>query len=289
MADIERTDFASFLRTRRERVRPEDVGLPGGGRRRTPGLRREELAMLAGISVDYLVRLEQGREVSPSPAVIRSLAEALGLTPDERAYMKSMVAVTTHGEFCPDMSPPEGPSAGSLRLLDRLGATPAFVIDGLTNVRAWNDAYDSLMRPTGLLDDEPPNLVRFTFLRPAARRLYRDWEAVGREQVGNLRAHAAVTVEDAATTQLVGELTTQSEDFVSFWACYDVAEKRTGTKQLDHPVGGHLDLDFTAMGLPEGGGLRLVTYLPSDEASAAVLDRLVTAAPARLRLVDGGA
>jgi hypothetical protein len=144
------------------------------------------------------------------------------------------------------------------------------------------------MRPTGLLDDEPPNLVRYTFLRAPSRRLYRDWDAIAREQVGNLRAHAATTVEDAATTHLVGELTTQSPDFVRFWACYDVGEKRTGTKQLDHPVGGHLDVDFSAMGLPEPG-LRLVTYLPSDEPSAAVLDRLVTAAPTRLRLVDTGA
>jgi hypothetical protein len=179
------------------------------------------------------------------------------------------------------------PSERTLRLLDRLGTTPAFVVDGLTRVLAHNDAYERLMRPTGLLDDDPPNLLRYTFLRPESRDLYRDWEAIAREQVGNLRAHVATTVGDADAERLVGELTTRSTEFVAYWSCWEVAEKRTGTKQLDHPDGGALAVDFSALALPEGGGLRLVTYLPADDASAAVLDELVAErSPGHLRLVD---
>jgi transcriptional regulator with XRE-family HTH domain len=286
----ERDDFGTFLRARRERVRPDQVGLPPGGRRRTPGLRREELAMLAGISVDYLVRLEQSRETNPSLDVVRSLATALGLNEDEGKHMWSLVARAEDPQSCPFMdiaNPTIEPATRAL--LDGMATVPAFVIDPLTEVLAWNDAYERLMGPTGILDARPPNLVRFTFLDPRARMLYRDWEAVAREQAGNLRRFVSDAAGDAAGRALAGELTAASADFARLWAEYDVGEKRRGVKLLDHPVGGHLDLEFTALGLPERGLLRMVTYLPADEASGEVLGRLVTPEPtartARLRVV----
>jgi transcriptional regulator with XRE-family HTH domain len=287
----DRDDFGTFLRARRERVTPAQVGLPPGGRRRTPGLRREELAMLAGISVDYLVRLEQSRETNPSLDVVRSLATALGLNEDEGKHMWSLVARAESPEACPFMSIEDTTVEPSTQaLLDNMGGMPAFVIDPLTDVLAWNAPYERLMGPTGLLDTRPPNLVRYTFTDPRARTLYRDWEAIAREQAGNLRRFVSDAAGDAAGRALAGELTAASADFARLWADYDVGEKRRGVKQLDHPVGGRLDLEFTALGLPERGFRRLVTYLPADEASAAVLDRLVAPAAARTHLyVVGGA
>lgn len=281
MAVAARNDFGAFLRARRERVTPDQVGLPPAGRRRTPGLRREELAMLAGISVDYLVRLEQGRETSPSLDVVRSLGLALGMREDEYLHMWSLVKRSAHGDLCPTVAEPGATVEPSTEaLLDALGATPAFVVGPLTDVLAWNEAYERLMGPTGVLDDRPPNLIRFTFTDPRARSLYREWEAIAREQVGNLRIFVSDDAADAGGRALAGELITRSADFSRLWDEYDVGEKRRGVKRLAHPVGGPLDLEFSALGLPEGGFRRLVTYLPADEASATVLDRLVSTPPA---------
>jgi len=284
-----RNDFGAFLRARRERVSPEEVGLLPGGRRRTPGLRREELATLAGISVDYLVRLEQGRETSPSLDVVRALGLALRMRDDEVKHLWSLVHRANSAEMCPDMGVPgAGVEPPTQALLDRLDATPAFVIDPLTDVLAWNLAYERLMGPTGILDARPPNLIRFTFTDRRARSLYRDWEAIAREQVGNLRNFVSDNAADAAGRALAGELITASADFARLWEEYAVGQKRRGIKQLAHPAGGPLDLEFTALGLPEPGVLQLVTYLPADEASAVVLDRLVStpAAAPHLRVVQ---
>jgi transcriptional regulator with XRE-family HTH domain len=282
----ERHDFAAFLRARRERVTPAEVGLPSGGRRRTPGLRREELAMLAGISVDYLVRLEQGRETSPSVGVVRSLASVLGLDGDETKHIWSLVARNEDPGMCPLAALADEPVDATTRaLLDRMGATPAFVLGELTEVMAWNDAYERVMAATGVLDERPPNLVRYTFTDPRARRLYRDWDDIAREQVGNLRRFVSDLPDALAGRgrELVADLSARSPEFAALWGAFDVGEKRRGVKHLDHPVAGPLDLEFTALGLPDGIYRRLVAYVPADEASAAALDRLV-AAP-RLRAV----
>ena len=287
-----RNDFGAFLRARRERVTPGQVGLPPGGRRRTPGLRREELAMLAGISVDYLVRLEQGRETSPSFEVVRSLGLALGMRDDEVLHMWTLVDRMEHAEMCPEMAAPDAAvEASTQALLDALGAVPAAVVGPLTDVLAWNESYERLMGPTGILDDRPPNLTRFTFTDARARSLYREWAAVAREQVGNLRIFVSDNAADAGGRALAGELMTRSADFARLWDEYGVGQERRGITQLAHPVGGPLDLEFSALGLPEGGFRRLVTYLPADEASAIVLDRLVSTPPAgrtpALRVVGG--
>lgn len=290
--------LGEFLRSRRERLTPAAVGLPGGGRRRTPGLRREELATLAGVSVDYLVRLEQGRETRPSQPVLTCLAEALQLDDDERLHLKRVANLTAHPELCPTWQPPPEPatlSRTTLALLDRLDPTPAFVLERTAEVSAWNQAYERLMAPTGLLDMDPPNLLLYTFLNPASRRLFRDWDAIAREQVANLRSIMPQVCGDSAVAGLVGELSMNSSEFAQLWATLDVTEKRRGTKRLDHPRVGELTLDFEALLLPEPGERRLVTYLPADEASAETLDKLVTAesdsadgAVRHLRLVNHG-
>jgi transcriptional regulator with XRE-family HTH domain len=289
--------LGDFLRSRRERLTPAEAGLPRGGRRRTPGLRREELATLAGISVDYLVRLEQGRETRPSQQVLASLAEALLLDDDERVHLKRLAGLTAHPELCALWQP--APASSALRgttsmLLQRLDPTPAFVLAHTAEVAACNEAYERLMAPTGLFDIDPPNLLRYTFLHPASRTLFRDWHTVAREQVGNLRSATTRVCGDPAMDALVGELSINSPEFARLWASLDVVEQRRGQIRLEHPTGGRLTVDVEALLLPEPVERLLVTYLPADDASAAVLDRLVAAAPAQqdsdaggLRLVGG--
>lgn len=280
MAD-ELPALAEFLRSRRERVKPEDVRLPRTGRRRTPGLRREELATLAGISVDYLVRLEQGRETNPSPEVLGALADALQLTAEEAQHMGMLVTKSRMGtRFCPSMSSSDELDETTRLLLRRMEPTPAFVLEPTTTVSAWNDAYERLMQATGLFDLDPPNLLRYTFLVPASRTVFADWEAVAREQVGNLRSVAPLcSLAGTPVTELVGELSVRSPEFSRLWADHDIGTKTWGSKELVHPTAGLLRLRYEALLLPDESHRQLVAYVPADEATAAALDAVVTPEP----------
>ena len=285
----ERSELADFLRSRRERVTPEAVGLPPGGRRRTPGLRREEVAMLAGISVDYLVRLEQGRETNPSSAVLAALARALRLGESERLHLGRLGSLgLRHPGLCPSVETGEVREE-TVAVLDGFARSPAFVMDVSSSVLAWNDAYQRLMAPTGVLDARPPNLTRFTFLDERSRSLYGDWDAVAREQVGNLRHAATTCSEDPSITEMVGELSMKSSDFARLWAEHDVTQKTRGDKRLVHPVVGDLHLRFEVLLLPESPQRRVVVYLPGDAAAVAALDHLIDAERAPLRLIAGTA
>ncbi len=251
----------------------------GPSRRRSPpypGL--APLAILASISVDYLVRLEQGREQSPSAAVLAALSDVLRLDGDERQHLRSMVAADNQTQMCPAPIVASPVTATALGLLERLEPTPAAVVEASTDVVAWNQAYDRLMRPTGLLDAEPPNLLRFTFLEPASRGLYRDWATVAREQVACLRAATARCAVGRSVEALVGELSVGSSDFARLWARQDVQDRRRGVARLLHPIGGEMDLAFEALLLADQRERRLLTYLPSDAASAAALGRALDGA-----------
>lgn len=283
----EPAELGKFIRSRRERLSPQDVGLPPGARRRTPGLRREELAMLSGISVDYLIRLEQGRETNPSPDVLASLAQALRLEEQERLHLGKLgTASKRHPGLCPTVA------TGALNpmtqtVLDRLQGTPAFVVDILSDLVGWNDAFARVMADTGLFDLDPPNLIRFTFLSDRARTVFPDWEAVATEQVGNLRQAAPTCSHDPAMTELVGELSLNSPDFVRLWSRHDVGEKSRGTKSLTHPTAGRLTVDFEALMIPESPQRRLVVWLPADAETAAAFERLTEPERTPLRLVAG--
>ncbi|HEY8547638.1 MAG TPA: helix-turn-helix domain-containing protein [Acidimicrobiales bacterium] len=283
-----RRELGEFLRSRRERLAPEAVGLPPGGRRRTPGLRREEVAMLAGISVDYLVRLEQGRETNPSNDVLAALARALRLDDDERLHLGLLGKLgQRHPALCPSKEEAELPET-ILAMLDGMARQPAFVMDDATEIEAWNTAYERLMGPTGVLDSRPPNLMRYTFLDERSRALYADWEAIAREQVGNLRQAAFACTEDPTLIEMVGELSMKSPDFARLWAEHEVSQKTRGEKHLVHPVVGDLRLRFEVLLIPDNLGRRIVVYSPVDATSAEGLDRLLDAARAPLRLVGGG-
>lgn len=270
--------LAEFLRNRRQRLKPADVGLPDTGRRRTPGLRREELATLAGVSVDYLTRLEQGRETNPSTEVLGALADALQLTQNEAYHMGLLVTKSRMApRLCPTKTPSEQLDESMLMLLERMGTTPAFVLQADSTVVAWNDAYRRVMDTTGLFAVEPPNLLRYTFLSPESRSVYKDWDAIAREQVGNLRSVAAFCAgAGSPVTELVGELSVNSPEFAQLWACHEVGTKTWGTKTLLHPTAGELNLRYQSLLLPDDSHRSLVTYLPADEATAEALTDLVT-------------
>ena len=280
-------ELGSFLRRRREAVTPAEVGLPAGTRRRTPGLRRSELATLAGISVDYLIRLEQGRDTHPSAQVLAAIADALRLGEDDLNYLRRLAAVSNGVELCPTMHPVARAVRPSVQaILDRMEPSPAFVINHLADLIAWNDGYERLAGPLGLLDGEAPNLIWFTFTDDRARAAYPDWDDIADEQVANLFTEH---YGDPAAAALVDRLTDAGgEAFRARWAEGAVTRKRTGVKAVAHPAVGLLRLAFETLDLPDADRQRLVIYLPADNATAAGLDRLAGRQPGALRSVSAG-
>lgn len=286
--------MAEFLRARREQLKPADVGLPDSGRRRTPGLRREEVATLSGVSIDYVVRLEQGRDTKPSPSVIAALADALRLDDEQRRQLYTLAVVSQNQELCPAPRPIVGAVAPTVvALLERLVTTPAFVAGPANDVLAWNDTWERLVRPLGMLDDASPNLARYVFLHPASRAVFPDWVRAADEQVSRLRAAAGCRGEDEDFAALMAELGS-APDFAERWSMFATAERRRGTTNLAHPDLGPLNLDYEVLLLPdEVDEQRLITWLPGDEATATALSRVEEAprptSPAQLRVVaDGG-
>ncbi|MEO3751932.1 helix-turn-helix transcriptional regulator [Streptomyces sp. B6B3] len=274
------TELGAFLRAHREALPPAAVGLPGGNRRRTPGLRRAELATLAGVSVDYLTRLEQGRDRSPSAQVLAALAETLGLSRDERIHLHRL-AKSSGGGAC------DGAGAARARtvrptvraLLDRLEPTPALVANRPGDLLTWTAGFARLAGPAGLLEADPPNLVRYTFTDPRAPDAHPDWDAVADERAAALRAAAALGDPHAAL--LAEELTiTAGARFRDRFESSAALPTRTGVERWAHPEAGVLRLAYESLELPDPEEHRLVVYLPADETTAAALDRLTDHHPA---------
>jgi transcriptional regulator with XRE-family HTH domain len=270
--------LGAFLRARREAVAPAAVGLPTGSRRRTPGLRREELASLAGISVEYLTRLERGSDRRPSAQVIGALADVLGLSPEERVHVYRMVKVVS-GEICVQAQPPSRTVRPTvLTLLDRLEPTPALVVASHGDVLACTDGFRRLAAPTGLFDATEPNLVRFVF-GPRARTAFPEWERVANEYAAALRA--AVDLGDRTATALADELSiTEGAEFASRFTAGGALPPWTGVEAWEHPTVGPLRLAFESLPLPGPEEQRLVAYLPADAASSEALAALEEPAPA---------
>lgn len=284
------TTVAEFLRARRDQLQPADVGLPDNGRRRTPGLRREEVATLAGVSIDYLVRLEQGRDTRPSPSVIAALADALRLDDGQRRELYTLAMVSQTSELCPSARPLARAVAPSVTaLLEGLGTTPAFVAGPANDVLAWNDAWGQLVRPLGILDGAVPNVARHVFLHPDARTVYADWVAAADEQVSRLRAATVRWGDDHDLAKLMDELRT-SPAFNERWSIFGATEKRRGTTRIVHPDIGQLRLNYEVLLLADDvDELRLITWLPADDSTAAALaggaGNGVPSSPAQLRVI----
>ena len=264
-----RSEIRDFLTTRRARITPERAGLPAyGGTRRVAGLRREEVALLAGVSVDYYTRLERGNARGVSDSVLEALARALQLDEAERAHLFDLVhaaSPTTRARRRPARQQVR-PSVQ--RVLDAMVTAPAYVRNGRLDVLGANDLGRAVFSP---LFDSPapsiagpniaaPNIARFVFLDPSAREFYVEWDSLAGDTVGLLRAEAGRDPYDRALSDLIGELSTRSETFRTRWAAHNVRFHRTGVKHLHHPVVGDLALAYESMELTADQGLRLNAY-----------------------------
>ena len=283
-----RGELGAFVRRQREALAPAQVGLPHGRRRRTPGLRRSEVAALADISVEYLTRIEQGRDTHPSPPVLAALAKALLLSDEDVDYLHRLAVANNGIGLCPKERPPARIVRPTVQtLLDRLGSTPAFVVNHLSDLLAWTPAFELVVRPLGILDHKAPNLLWFIFTDSRAHTVFLDWECVADEQVVNLyveRRNSDDRVHGFADMLARGVGT----EFVERWARGGVARKASGITGLIHPEVGVLRLAFEELKLPDRDRQQLVAYLPADAITAERLDRLVGHRPGGLRSVDAG-
>ncbi|WP_063048706.1 helix-turn-helix transcriptional regulator [Nocardia arthritidis] len=282
-------ELGLFLRSRREAVTPAQVGLPTGPRRRTPGLRRSELATSAGVSVEYVTRLEQGRDRHPSPPVLSALADALRLSPAERIHLHRLSKSVDSGFTCVGDAQPLREVRPTVRaILDRLEPAPAVVVNRLTEVLAYTAGYHRLMAPTGLFDSPhaPPNLARFVFRLPGARNIYPDWEHIADATVATLKQgpfradpHIAALADELTVT--VGPAFADRVETVPSLAA------ATGITRLAHPGAGSLRLAYESLELSADDDQRVIVYLPADDATAAALDALNGRRPGGLHAVSG--
>ncbi|WP_413797393.1 helix-turn-helix transcriptional regulator [Streptomyces iranensis] len=256
-----------FLRARRERVRPEDVDILSAGRRRVAGLRREEVALLAGVSTDYYVRLEQGRERHPSAQVVEALARALVLEEDAVAHLHRL-ARPAPGRRRP-AARRERVSPTLLRMMEGWPRTPAVVLGRCLTVLAHNTLGRALFDG----HTHSRDLMRLVFLDPDAREFYPDWERVAVNTVAGLRAAAGIDAEDPELIAVVGELSLKSETFRRLWARHDIRQKTHETKRFRHRLVGELTLEYEALTVNSAPGQQLIVYQaepgsPSEQALA---------------------
>jgi transcriptional regulator with XRE-family HTH domain len=261
-------DLGAFLRARRAALTPADVGLPQGRGRRTPGLRREEIAMLAGVSVTWYTWLEQGRRINASADVLQALARALRLDDTGRKHLLALAARTPtapvdHLDHAPD---------ALVRLLAALEPAPAYVLGPRWEFLAWNRAQALLYPPLERLDDANRNLLWVLFGEPAVRTLIVDWEDQARRSLAEFRAATAPLRNDPAVVSLVERLRTESTEFETWWLQADVAGFRTRVRHYDHPRAGRLAFEFQQLLPGEWPGLQVVCQLglPGDDS----VDRL---------------
>jgi transcriptional regulator with XRE-family HTH domain len=248
--------IGEYLRARRELVQPADVGLGDlGNRRRVPGLRREEVAMLAGVSADYYVRLEQGRDQHPSPQVLDALARALQLDDDATAHLHALAAPVARRRRRSAPRPEKAPT-GIAQLIATWHETPAYVYGRYMDVLAAN-ALATTLAPHYV---PGTNLLRMAFLDPRTRDLYNDWERVTASSVAALRALVGPDVDDPRLNELVGELSVRSERFRELWARHDARPKRSGTTRIEHPQVGPLELQYEKLPIPDADRQTLCIY-----------------------------
>jgi PAS domain-containing protein len=252
----------------RSRVRPEDVGLPEMGRRRTPGLRRQEVAQLAAVSIDWYIRLEQGRVGVPGTAVLDAVAQALKLSEAERHHLH----LIARGEVPPPRHVPASASQSLRALLHSMPTVPAWILDFRFDVLAHNAAAVALFGPgfaAGTNTAEP------LFLDPGSRDFQLDWTRIAREHVGNLRANLTRHPDDPRLKALVGELRRKSNDFAAWWDDQTVEERTNGTKRVLHPTVGIMTLRYDVLAVQDGSQQRLSVITPADANAESALRSLI--------------
>jgi transcriptional regulator with XRE-family HTH domain len=263
------TELANFLRDRRARLQPETVGLPSGFRRRTPGLRREEVAQLAGVGLTWYTWLEQGRDIRVSPDVLCRVARVLQLEPIERVHLFRLA-----GHEAPHVTPEEAVRPPLRRVLDSWEPYPAVVMGRRSDVLAWNRPYLRVFGDYTELPEGRRNVLWSMFVRPSRRTLLREWEREAELMVASFRAEAAPYLDEPEFQELVADLLEGSPEFAALWARQDVRGRPEGWKRLNHPELGLLDLEYTTYRVNDEPGLKLVLYTP--EAGSAT-DRVLRA------------
>ncbi|NEA31833.1 helix-turn-helix transcriptional regulator [Streptomyces sp. SID13031] len=265
-----RDELTEFLKSRRARVRPEDLGLKVfPGRRRVPGLRREELAQVAGVSADYYVRLEQGRTENVSQEILDAVAEVLGLDEAEREHLTRLARPARRPKA---RRTTQRVRPGVRQLLNSLETVPAFLLGHRMDVLAWNRLAAAVVGDFAQLPPRERNLPRRVFLDESARDLYPQWEAMAVESVGYLRLYAGRYPDDPELAELVGELSIHSAEFRKQWARHDVRDKSFGVKELQHPLVGPLSLQYETLLLPGDPDQTILTFsaVPGSESEAAL-------------------
>ncbi len=276
--DIRRREFGDFLRSRREALTPAQVGLPAGFRRRTPGLRREEVAMLAGVGATWYTWLEQGRDVQASTEVLSGLADALRLDPAERRHLfalsdKPLPRIASDG--------PEQVPAALQRMLDSLTGQPAQVLGRRWDILAWNRAAQVLFCDYARLQGDERNAMHLAFADPRHRRMLVDWDALAPVWLAMFRADSARHAGDPDFERLIAKLKAASPEFRAGWARHEVLRQPSSQKRIRHPVAGRMTFEFCNFAMLDQGDLKLVVYTPLvEDGSAARLEALLRRKPA---------
>jgi transcriptional regulator with XRE-family HTH domain len=257
-----RDELADFLRQRRASLQPEEVGLAGGGRRRTPGLRREEVAQLAGVGTTWYTWLEQGRDVRASLEVLEAIAAALRLTPAERTHL---VLLGRGEQPPPRRAPAERVSPTLRRLVENLGGNPAFILGRRWDYLAWNSAATAIFGDFGAAPKPERNHVWLTFMDPRRRELFPDWERSIRLLVARFRGDSGHYVGDPSFEELIAALRASSPEFAKLWKRHEVTGTGVGRKEVEHPTAGRLVFEHALFNPAEAPEQRLVLYTPLPE------------------------
>ena len=271
-SELRRRELGAFLRSRRERIRPEQVGLRPFRRRRTPGLRREEVAQLAGVGVTWYTWLEQGRDIHPSVQVLDAIARTLQFDPHEHSHLFTLAGVATTTatvanqclELCPTAQP----------LIEQLEPFPACVVNDRLDLLAYNRVYASFFDDLDAIPIEDRNLLWLSFTHPGWREVIVDWDDVVGSLVAEYRAAMAEHLDEPAWKTLVARLHRAAPEFTAFWERHDVQAAQSRTKRALHPTAGLLSLDYTNLWLGQRLGTRIVAFTPSDERTRRRLEAL---------------
>jgi transcriptional regulator with XRE-family HTH domain len=269
-AELRRRELGTFLRSRRERIKPEDVGLRPSRRRRTPGLRREEVAQLAGVGVTWYTWLEQGRDINPSAQVLDAISRTLQFDTHERSHLLTLAGqpAATVGDQCLELYPAAQP------LIDQLEPFPACVMNDRQDLLAYNRVYASFFDDLEGIPAEDRNLLWLVFTDPHSRQTIVDWDEVVAPLVAEFRAAMAEHLHEPAWKTLVARLHRASPEFSALWARHDVQGAQSRTKRAMHPIVGLLTVNYTNLWLCQGLGTRIVAYTPADERTRRRLDAL---------------
>ncbi|MEE1756243.1 helix-turn-helix transcriptional regulator [Streptomyces sp. SP18CS02] len=271
----QRAELSEFLRSRRARLKPEDVGLPEfGRRRRVPGLRREELSQLAGVSVAYYTRLEQGNGQNVSSEVLDAIARALRLTDAEHAHLTHLAKPTKKKKRTSPLRP-QTVRPALQHLLDAMDGVPAYLVGRRLDIIGWNRMARVLLGDFEAMPPGERNMAWQVFLSPGARDLYVDWETKATDVVSLLRLYAGCSADDPRLSALVGELSVHSPEFRSLWAAHTVQDKGHGAKRLHHPLVGEMSLTYETLRVADEHDVSMVTYTAEPGSASAESLRLL--------------